>query len=225
VVKVNDIAYAVRDYTGLQILTSEFETFMSEWFQPRKGEVFVDIGSHVGKYSIATSKVVGNEGFVVAVEPHPSNYVVLKKNIELNNLKNMVAFNLAAWDRQCRLQFFVGSTSADSNIDRYCYGCGSFEVQAERMDNLLVNEVGLERVDWIKIDVEAAEYEVLLGLEETLIKFKPKLIIEVWRRNMGKVKAFLDRHGYRFVKFSGFGEAQSEWFVDVLCVPDSAQLV
>jgi hypothetical protein len=77
-------------------------------------------------------------------------------------------------------------------------------------------------VDWIKIDVEGAEYEVLLGLEETLSRFKPKLIIEVWSKNIENVKALLNRHGYVFVKFSEFGEAQSQCFVDVLCVPASS---
>jgi FkbM family methyltransferase len=219
-IKVGGVVYVVRDYEGFRILNSDFEPFMLKWFQPRKGEVFVDVGSHVGKYAIAASKIVGDEGAVVAMEPDPSNFVVLKKNMKLNNLRNMVAFNLAAWDKQCKLQFLVGSTSANSNVDRYSYGHGSIWVQGERMDNLLIKDLCLHRVDWIKIDVEAAEYQVLLGLEETLGRFKPKLIIEVWSRNMGKVKALLDKHGYRFIRFSGFGIAQSEWFVDLLCVPN-----
>lgn len=108
VIKVNGVVYTVRDYEGFRILNPEFETFMSDWLQPKNGEVFVDIGSHVGKYAIATSKIVGDKGFVVAIEPHPSNFAALKKNIKLNNLKNMVAFNLAAWDKQCMLRFFIG---------------------------------------------------------------------------------------------------------------------
>lgn len=88
------------------------------------------------------------------------------------------------------------------------------------MDKLLVDDLGLNRVDWIKIDVEAAEYEVLLGLEETLYRFKPKLIVEVWLKNLAKVKALLKRHGYSFVKLSEFGKAQSEYYVEVLCAPN-----
>ena len=221
VVKVNGIVYAVRDYEGVMIVSSKFELFMLEWFQPRRGEVFVDVGAHVGKYALSASKVIGNEGLIVAIEAHPSNFILLEQNIKLNNFKNIVSFNLAAWYKRCKLKFLVGSTSANSNLTRYCYGHGSIDVQAEKMDMLLVRDLDLKRVDWIKIDVEGAEYEVLLGLEETLSKHKPKLVIEVWSKNIENVRAFLNKLGYDLARFSGFGEAQSQCYADVLCIPKS----
>lgn len=94
--------YAVHDFEDFAILNPDFETFMSAWFQPKKHDVFVDIGSHVGKYAIPTAKAVGEEGLVVAIEPHPENFKALQKNVKLNNLQNLVAVNLGAWNRSCK---------------------------------------------------------------------------------------------------------------------------
>lgn len=222
-VKVGSAVYTVRDYNDLCILAPSFESFMLKYFQPRKGEVFLDVGSHMGKYCVATSKIVGDEGLVVAIEPLPANFLALQRNMKRNNLGNMVAFNLAAWAKHCRLKLFVGSNSATSNVNRHNYACGSVEVQAETMDELLINDLNLGRVDWIKIDVEGAEYEVLLGLEETLSRFKPKLIIEVWSKNMGKTKNLLNRHGYSLIQIF-FGQAESEAYVYLYAFPTSPDL-
>ena len=218
VVKVNGIAYSVRDYESLEIIGSKFEPFMARWFQLKPDDVFVDIGSHIGKYALSASRVVDGDGMVVAVEAHPSNFALLKQNIRLNKAGNVRAYNLAAWNEPGELKLFIGSNSATSNISRYSYGQGYIDVQSERMDKILVQDLRLKRVDWIKIDVEGAEYEVLLGLEETLSKYKPKLIIEVWQKNLAKMKALLDRCGYDFAKCSGFGEAQSQYYADFLCI-------
>jgi FkbM family methyltransferase len=218
-IRVSSAVYAVRDSDGLTILDPNFETFMLVWFQPRKCDVFVDVGSHVGKYAVAAAKVVGEEGLVVAVEPHPETFKTLQRNVKLNYLQNVVAVNLAAWNRPCRLRFgMVENHPSQFSVNRTSQN-KSVDVQAERMDKLLIHDLKLRGVDWIKIDVEKAELEVLQGLEETLSRFKPKLIVEVWGKNMEKVKALLKRHGYNFVKVSNNIESDSECYVNLLCVP------
>jgi FkbM family methyltransferase len=217
-IRLGSVVYAVRDFEGLQILNPDFEPFMLAWFQPRKHDVFVDIGSHVGKYAIATAKVVGEEGLVVAVEPHPETFKALQVNMKLNHLKNVVALNLAAWNRSCWLKFKSGASSSEFSVDRTCYN-NSLDVQAKRMDELIINDLKLWRVDWIKIDVERAEVEVLQGLEETLSRFEPKLIVEVWSKNMEMVKALLKRHGFSMIAISNIFRSGSEWCVYLFCVP------
>jgi FkbM family methyltransferase len=219
-IKLDDIIYTIRDAESLRILSHEFEPFLLQWLQPKAGEVFVDIGAHLGKHAIAVSKLVGSEGQVIAMEAIPANFTSLKKNIELNKLKNIISFNIAAWNRRCELKFFKGSTSANANINRHDYGFGNVKAQAERPDKLLLDNIGLKRVDWIKIDVEGAEYEVMLGLEETLTRFRPTLFVEVWSQNMSKVKAFLKKHNYRIDRVSEFGKAQSQYYVEALFVPN-----
>ena len=219
-VSLNGTIFVLCDVESLRILSHEFEPFLLHWRQPKAGETFVDIGAHLGKYAIAISKLVGKEGQVVAFEAIPANFTLLEKSIKLNKLGNIIAFNLAAWNRRCVLEFLKGSTSANANINRHNYGFGCIKVQAERPDKLLIDKIGLKRVDWIKIDVEGAEYEVLLGLEETLNRFRPELIVEIWSQNMPKVKAFLKKHNYRIDRISEFGKAQSQYYVEALLVPN-----
>lgn len=112
----------------------------------------------------------------------------------------------------------MGASSSEFSVDRTYYD-NSVDVQAKRMDELLVHDLKMRRVDWIKIDVEKAEVEVLQGLEETLSRFKPKLIVEVWNKNMAMVKALLKRHGYSMIAISNTFGSVSEWCVYLFCIP------
>jgi len=217
-IRVGSVLYALRDYEDLQIVSPDFESFVQPWFQLKRGDVFVDLGSHVGKYAIPAASIVQKEGFVIAVEPHPETFKALQRNVKLNHLRNLVALNLAAWNRSCRLKFYVGGSSSEFSVNRTCYD-NSVDVQAKRMDELLIHDLKLWRVDWIKIDVEKAEVEVLQGLEETLSRFKPKLIGEVWSQNMEMVKGLLKRHGYSMIAVSNTFGSVSGWCVYLFCIP------
>ena len=107
IVEIDGSVYAVRDRWGKEIVSHNFEPYMQEHFKICRGGVFLDVGAHVGKYTVMVSKIVGSTGLVVAVEPHPENFRVLKRNIKLNNLKNVVAYNLAAWNKICTLSFLL----------------------------------------------------------------------------------------------------------------------
>jgi hypothetical protein len=87
------------------------------------------------------------------------------------------------------------------------------------MDELLIQDLKLKRVDWIKIDVEKAEIEVLEGLEETLQKYKPRFFIEVWANNREKVKAFAKRHGYSMITVSNSLGSASERCIYLVGIP------
>lgn len=130
---------------------------------------------------------------MISVEPHPENYAVLVENVMLNKLTNVIALNVAAWDRECYLRLFIGD-SAGHSVKRN-YGSGYIVVRALPID-LIIKELNVRVVDFIKIDVEGAEFEVLKGLSNTLKEFKPKLIIEVSEENKDEVFKFLESYGY-----------------------------
>jgi FkbM family methyltransferase len=212
VIEVGGIKYALLDFESFEIVSSpcaKFESFMPLWFKPRRGEILVDIGAHIGKYTLTAAKAVGNEGMVVAIEPHPVNYQALQRNIGLNKLENAIAFNLAAWNTDCKLKLFTGDAAGHHSV-KVNRRIGWIEVKARVTDRVL-KELHLDRVDWIKIDVEGAEREVLCGLEETISKFKPKIITEVFYENMhartqnvDKMKKFMKEHGYSLIRISPF---------------------
>ena len=83
------------DLDSLRVLSPKFENWMNQYLCLEKNDVFVDIGSHIGKYTISIAKLIGNNGKVISIEPYPYNFKVLVKNIVLNGLENVLALNVA----------------------------------------------------------------------------------------------------------------------------------
>ncbi len=219
IIEIDSIKYSILDYESLQILSRDFESYMPAWLKIEKGEIFLDVGAHVGKYTLRAAKTVEDKGLVVAIEAHPLNYQTLKKNIELNRFRNTIALNLAAWNEDCKLKFFSGNASGQHSA-RADSGRGSLMVEARALDHVL-GELGVGLVNWVKIDVEGAEFEVLRGLEETITKHKPKMIVEVFCQNIDKVEKFLMNYGYDLVRIARVDISPHEWGVYLFCIPFS----
>ena len=213
-IKVNGVTYLIPDTASFYVVQPHYEKLEQKWFHPKKGDVVVDIGAHIGKYTIEAAIRVGEEGKIIAVEPLPSNFEILKKNIKINKLRNVAAFNLAAWHSNCNLTFYVGISSAQGGAMKD-FGHGTLEVEGRSMDALL-NRSDINKIDWIKMDVEGAEYEALLGLEETLRKFKPRLMIEVLLKNLDRAKTLLHMHGYSIQSSETYGEPSAK-YVNLFC--------
>jgi FkbM family methyltransferase len=172
----------------------DFETMIfrendiiEDHFTPRKGDIVIDIGAHIGLYTIIASKRVGMHGKVIAIEADPKNFEVLKRNIHLNNLTNVIALNYAAYSEEKKMKLYLPAQKLSHTIyntlmsDR-AHGVQQFvEVNANMLDFLLQSTgIKHEEVNWIKIDVEGAEYEVLRGAKDILSKSRDiSLLIEV----------------------------------------------
>ena len=65
-----------------------------------KGDIIIDIGAGIGEFSLLASELVGPRGKVVAIEPSPDDFVTLKKDLEANNCKNVIAVNKAVSDKK-----------------------------------------------------------------------------------------------------------------------------
>ncbi len=148
-------------------------------FNPKEGEVVVDIGAHIGRYTLIGSKRVGPKGKVVAIEAHPSVLKMLNKNIKLNNLTNVTALNYAVYSEETKIKLYdhskqVGATIYNTVMAGRVRDQDVFvEVEANTLDNILQqNGVNAEDVNWVKIDVEGAELEVLRGATNVLSKSK-----------------------------------------------------
>ena len=150
-------------------------------FTPKEGDTVIDIGAHIGRYTITSSKQVGNTGKVLAIEADPDNFQLLKRNIALNNLKNVLPLNYAVFSTRTRMKLYEQSASAKYNslmLARAAKTKNYVEVNADTLDSILkLNEVN--QVNWIKIDVEGAEFEVLKGSTKTLSTDNVSLFIEI----------------------------------------------
>ena len=217
-IKIGISKFRVKDKLSIRVLDSSYEATSMKKLNLQRGNVFIDMGAHIGKYTVEVAREVGTEGKVISVEPFPSNFAMLKENISLNRLKNVELVNMAAWNCSEQLRFFIGDSSAHGGVYSN-YGLSSILVKAEKIDRIIA-DAKLSHVDWVKIDVEGAEYEVLQGLEETLDRFKPRLLVEVWQKNQSKVEKLLSEHTYGMRRLSYICDIfTNEYYSDHLCVP------
>jgi FkbM family methyltransferase len=156
-----------------------------ELFTPKEGDVVIDIGAHIGRYTIISSKRVGANGKVVAIEANPSNFKMLNRNIKLNQLTNIISLNNAVYSKETKVKLYLpgeelGHTTYNTVMSDRAKNEDKFiEVSANTLDYFLQLK-GITDVNWIKIDVEGAEFEVLKGASNVLSKSKDiALLIEI----------------------------------------------
>ena len=169
------------------IVMTRHEDDIIERFLPKQGDIVVDIGAHMGRYTIISSKRVGANGKVVAIEADPENFEMLTSNIKLNQLTNVIPLNYAVYSKETKLKLYLpsgesGFTKYNTIMPNWINTQEKFvEVNANTLDYLLqLNKIRQEEVNWIKIDVEGAEFEVLKGATNVLSKSKDiALLIEI----------------------------------------------
>jgi FkbM family methyltransferase len=145
----------------------------------KRGMCVFDIGAHLGYYSLLLAKCVGTVGRVVSFEPSPGNFSTLQKNISINNLEYIELINKAVFSRSGMIAMSVSPTdnsSGDWSICRQVNG-GSIQVQTISLDQFC--EANHVFPDFLKIDVEGAEYDVLMGGGETIGRTQPTMLIEL----------------------------------------------
>ena len=130
------------------------------------GDVVIDCGAHIGKYTIFASKNVSDGGKVIAFEPHPDNYEILIKNLRLNKCRNVVALKVGLWNKNGTHAFSISSNYAQHSMvidHRKNY----LKIKVNKLDAIL-NRFGIKTVKLLKLDAEGAEYFVLLGALKSL---------------------------------------------------------
>jgi FkbM family methyltransferase len=199
------------------IVMTKHEDEIIELFTAKEGDIVVDVGAHMGRYTIISSKRVGPNGKVIAIEAHPDNFEMLNRNIKLNKLTNIIPLNYAVYSKETKLKLYLpdeelGYTMHHSTMLNYVstkYKIeteGKYvEVNANTLDNLLFqqqqkqNGISHENINWIKIDVEGAEFEVLKGATSILSKSKDiALLIEVHGKdNYKPIVEFLKTYNFK----------------------------
>lgn len=176
-VKITVPKYGYDYYCRLADFEPGREDDILQRFNPVEGQVVIDVGAHIGRYTLLSSKLVGPSGRVIAVEAHPYNFQMLKRNLDLNNMTNVTPFNCAAYSEDgSSLNLFLpgedhGKTIYNTVMGKRATTEKSLSIPALKMDSI-VRQAGIEesQVNWIKIDVEGAEYEVLKGAQNILSK-------------------------------------------------------
>ena len=171
-----------------------------KYFTPTEGDVVIDVGPAFGLYTILASKKVGPLGKVIAIEPQPEILKLLKSNINVNKLDNVTTLNYAAYSKETKLKLYSNYTIISERAKKVK---GDYiEVNCNTLDNLIFQLEKIKQVNWIKIDVEGAELEVLKGAHIILSNNKDiALLIEIHKNSEGKnlYKEIIELlHSYNF---------------------------
>jgi FkbM family methyltransferase len=151
--------------------------FLREQVKP--GMHIIDIGAHLGLFSVASSQLTGATGRIVCFEPTPGTYEVLLQTLKLNHCSNVIPVQGAVSNKEGSAIFYVSETA----------GCNANSlVKSKPEKEAKGNEVKLFTIDGvvqeyslkpglIKIDAEGAELDVLQGGLNTFRHYKPILIL------------------------------------------------
>ena len=131
----------------------------------RPGMIFIDAGANIGEFTLRASRLVGAAGRVHAFEASPTTFEELETNVQLNALTNVVLQQKALTSRTGELDFYLsghiasGSSSLRPGHD---FTGTVVTVQGVALDDYL-RDAGINRVDFIKLDIEGAELDALRG--------------------------------------------------------------
>lgn len=144
----------------------------------KPGMVVLDLGANTGGFTILASQLVGPTGLVVAVEPCAANFRCLEKTIRASGLDNARAVQTAVGDHEGEVSLSLSHASGKhSAVLKRSDAC---EVVPLKTSDSVVEELGLERVDFLKVDVEGMEPEVLRGAAETIRRYRPRLAVSAY---------------------------------------------
>ncbi len=184
----------------------------------RIGDIFLDVGAHIGWYSLSARQIVGPAGKVIAFEPNPSCVSELKQNIILNSLHSIKIEKIAIADKNKKSDFWLGDDMAGSLIKESAqelthYSVKKILVTVKTLDTYC-REHKIENIRLLKIDVEGAEEKVIQGAMRMLRKYHPCLILEIYsdtlksRRTRMKMLRSLMKIGYKLYVFTSGGIEQ-----------------
>lgn len=177
--------------------------YYQHFYKVKADDVIIDAGANCGHLSIFFSKLIGSNGKVFAFEPDVFNIKRIDSNIKLNKdlLENIKIKELLLWDENEFIDFCEAGTVGSSAVwiadtDK------CVKKEAVRIDDWVVKN-NIQKLDFIKMDIEGAEIEALDGCVETINNLKPNFAIASYHIVNGeatyiKVEAFFKKMNYPY---------------------------
>jgi FkbM family methyltransferase len=177
----------------------------------KPGMTVLDIGANIGVYTRFLAELTGPNGRVIAFEPEPKNFAILKRAVA--GVPQVTAVHAAVAERSGTLTLFVAD---DLNVDHHTYDGGEgrrgLDVPAIALDDYL--KPG-ERVDVVKMDIQGAELSALRGAGRVLTENRDvRMVLELWPYGLARAGTsarellqFLERRGFRYRLIDGANAA------------------
>jgi len=169
----------------------------------KKGMKILEIGANIGYYALIETKLAGDTGHLYALEPDPRNYLTLIRNLELNNINNASLFPVAAGAERKEGDFVINQKGNLSSFRRT-------EGTTHKVQIIPIKELIEDKVDFIRMDVEGYEDEILKGIDFT---HKPKCFFievhsELVKGGAKGIVHFMSNRGYEVRK--GFWRGRAD---------------
>jgi FkbM family methyltransferase len=171
---------------------AELRSFLLSYLQP--GYVAVDVGANVGWHTLLMAAKVGRRGSVLAFEPNPRVRQVLVQHLELNRLSRVQVLPYALIDQNKAVGFVsppaddLGSGDGFVVQDQKRDDPSMIQVEGRAFDSLLP-AFNLQRLDFVKMDIEGYEYQALVGMRLTIERFRPVIALEFDASYVGRCGA------------------------------------
>ena len=188
----------------------------------KTGDVFYDIGANVGFFSVIAAKLVGREGKVYAFEPGVENAKSIRHNAELNNFNQIEVIEKAVSNTSGSGEFLLAKYSgghALATADAPPDLAGKVTVDLVSIDDLIASEQ-IEPPNFVKVDVEGAELDVLKGMTQTIKTYQPTVIYEVddgdraaYERKYQELADFFESFNYQVTQTENSYDT-IDWCVD-----------
>jgi len=200
-------------YVDFQAWKRQAETYASDtkeyWLQhyrPQEADVIVDVGAGRGEDTLTFSRAVGRTGRVIAIEAHPLSFRILKNFCQLNRLNNVTPVHLALMEKAGIVRVAESGSSWMENTVGSGGGAVGISVRASTFDEVCRSQ-RLTEIAFLKMNIEGAERQALLGMGPTLCHVKQICVAcHDFRADMGHgehfrtrlfVEEFLIRHGFK----------------------------
>jgi FkbM family methyltransferase len=181
-------------FSEIVMVSGLWETYVKSILdkEVKNNDIIVDVGANIGVYAIPLAKRVNK---VIAFEPHPKTSEMLEKSIELNHVHNIALVKKIIGDSKKKVLYGLSDIPMESGITNTPIKDldSTIELESIDLDTALIME---NKIDWLLIDVEGSEVNVLNGARSILRNYSPKIIIEVFHYNVDKVNEILMKEGY-----------------------------
>lgn len=226
----------VNDFDNDSIFAGNYEIRERRFVERflKKGMTVFDIGAHHGFYTLLASKKVGNEGLVIAFEPSPRERKRLVLHVKLNCCRNVTVepFALSGVSGKSKMYIVQGRDTGCNSLHMPIVNeqVKEIEVDSTTLDNYIERN-NISTIDFIKLDVEGAELEILKGSKKLLsAKSRPVILCEVdeyrekpWGYSEKDLLGFLGNYNYKWFGINSKGflvskEQKESW--NLVAVPE-----
>ena len=150
------------------------QEYSDDNFSINNDDVIIDVGAHIGLFALFASQFCKN-GKIFCYEPIKENYKILIENIEMNQIQNIFPNNLAVTKETSRIKIFLNDDQSGHSM--FIQNKNFVEVDSKSLSDIFIDN-GIKECDFLKLDCEGAEYEIIESLPSDLFTKINKTAIE-----------------------------------------------